>query len=86
MTTAHENEKGAAAPVAPTSRALIDVDDGVPIFPDTAEGRTARVAYYEAHKLSKLPYSLYDYNTARRGDAPPAERRARQRRDNRRRQ
>jgi len=58
----------------------------VPIFPDTAEGRSARLAYYEARKLNNLPYSGYDYTDAKRGEPPLAERRARQRRDDRRRQ
>jgi hypothetical protein len=57
--------------------------DRVPIFPDTPDGRTARLAYYEARKLNNPPYSLYDYHTAKRGDEPPDERRARERRDNR---
>ncbi len=57
--------------------------DGVPIFPDTPDGRAARFAYYEARKLNNLPNSLLDYNDAKRGLEPPAERRARERRDNR---
>jgi hypothetical protein len=51
---------------------------------DTPDGRATRLAYYEARKLTNLPNSLYDYNDAKRGDEPPAERRARERRDNRR--
>jgi hypothetical protein len=58
----------------------------VPIFADSAEGRAARLAYYEAHKLNNLPYSGYDYTLAKRGEPPRAERHARQRRDGRRRQ
>jgi hypothetical protein len=54
-----------------------------PIFPDTSDGRAARLAYHEARKLNNPPNSLYDYNAAKRGDEPPAERRARERRDNR---
>jgi hypothetical protein len=57
--------------------------DRVPIFPDTPDGRAARLAYYEARKLNNLPMSLYDYHDAKRGDEPPDERRARERRDNR---
>ena len=57
--------------------------DGVPIFPDTPDGRTARLAYYEARKLNNPPNSLYDYHDAMRGRKPPDERRARERRDNR---
>jgi DNA-binding transcriptional regulator YiaG len=57
--------------------------DGVPIFPDTPDGRAARLAYYEARKLNNLPTSLYDYHDAMRGREPPAERSARERRDNR---
>jgi len=52
--------------------------DGVPIFPDTPDGYAARVTYYEARKLNNLPNSLYDYHDAKRGDQPPAERRARE--------
>jgi hypothetical protein len=58
--------------------------DGVPIFPDTRDGRAVRLAYYEARKLNNLPNSLLDYNDAKRGLEPPAERHARERRDNRR--
>jgi hypothetical protein len=74
------------APAPATSEPAIEPDGGVPIFPDTTEGRTARLAYYEARKLNNLPYSGYDYTDARRGEAPPRERQARQRRDSRRRQ
>jgi hypothetical protein len=56
----------------------------VPIFPDTPDGRAARLAYYEARKLDNPPNSLLDYNDAKRGLEPPAERRAREQRDNRR--
>ena len=73
-------------PAPATSEPAIELDDGVPIFPDTTEGRTARLAYYEARKLNNLPSSGYDYTDARRGEAPPRERQARQRRDSRRRQ
>ena len=45
---------------------------------------SATAAYYEARKLTNPPGSLYDYNDAKRGLEPPAERRARQQRDNRR--
>jgi hypothetical protein len=34
----------------------------VPIFPDTRDGRAARLAYSEARKLNNLPNSLYDYH------------------------
>ena len=37
-----------------------------------------------ARKLTNPPNSLYDYNDAKRGLEPPAGRRARQQRDNRR--
>ena len=57
--------------------------DGVPIFPDTPDGRAARLAHYDARKLNNLPNSLYDYHDAMRGREPPDERRARERRDNR---
>jgi hypothetical protein len=57
--------------------------DGVPIFPDTPDGRAARLAHYEARKLNNPPTSLYDYHDAMRGREPPAERSARERRDNR---
>ena len=56
----------------------------MPIFPDTPHGRAARLVYYEARKLNHLPNSLYDYNDAKRGLEPPAERRARERRTERR--
>jgi len=75
----------APAPAAATSEPAIEGDDGVPIFPDTTEGRTARLAYYEARKLNNLPYSGYDYTDAKRGEPPVRERQARQRRDSRRR-
>jgi hypothetical protein len=55
----------------------------VPIFPDTPDGRAARLAYYEARKLNNPPNSLYDYHDAKRGLEPQAERRAREQRDNR---
>jgi transcriptional regulator with XRE-family HTH domain len=80
--TGQQPEPAAAAANQPA----IELDDGVPIFPDTAEGYTARVAYYEARKLNNLPSSGYDYTVAKRGELPPPERRARERRDNRRRQ
>ncbi len=57
--------------------------DAVPIFPDTPDGHAARLAYYEERKLNNPPSSLLDYNDAKRGLEPPAERRARERRDNR---
>ncbi len=51
---------------------------GVPLFPDTAEGRAERLAYYEARRLDQLPHSLYDYHDVLRGRETPAERRARE--------
>jgi hypothetical protein len=75
-----EEQAGAADPLRSPS---ISHHDGVPIFPDTPDGRVARLAYYEARKLNNPPNSLYDYNDAKRGDEPPAERRALGRRDNR---
>jgi hypothetical protein len=54
------------------------------IFPDTRDGHAARLAYYEAHDHNNPPNSLLDYNDAKRGLEPPAERRAREQRDNRR--
>src|SRR6266511_2402272 len=42
----------------------ITYHDGVPIFPDTPDGRAARLAYYEARKLNNPPNSLLDYNDA----------------------
>jgi hypothetical protein len=77
---AEEPEEAAYPPRSPST----SPHDGVPIFPDTPDGRAARLAYYEARKLTNLPNSLYDYHDAKRGDEPPAERRARERRDNRR--
>jgi hypothetical protein len=56
--------------------------DGVTICPDTRDGRAARLAHYETRKLNNPPNSLLDYNDAKRGLEPPAERRARERRDN----
>ena len=50
---------------------------GVPLFPDTAQGRAERLAYYEARKLNRLPDSLLDYHDVLRGRETPAERRAR---------
>jgi Homeodomain-like domain/Meiotically up-regulated gene 113 len=55
---------------------------GVPIFPDTPDGRAARLAYYEARKLNNPPTSLLDYHDAKRGLEPPAERHAREQREN----
>ena len=46
-------------------------------------GRAARLAYYEARKLNNPPNSLYDYHDAKGGLEPPAERNARERRNNR---
>jgi hypothetical protein len=57
--------------------------DGVPIFPDT-RGPAARPAYHEAGKLNNPPNSLLDDNDAKHGLEPPAERRARERREDRR--
>jgi hypothetical protein len=54
----------------------------VTIFPNTPEGQAARLAYYEARKLNNPPTSLLDYHDAQRGLEPPAERRAREQRDN----
>jgi hypothetical protein len=54
----------------------------VPIFPDTPEGRAARLAYYEARKLNNPPTSLLVHNDAKRGLETPAERRTRKQRDN----
>jgi hypothetical protein len=57
---AEEQADAADPPRSPsTSQA-----DGVPIFPDTPDGRAARLAYYEARKLNNLPNSLFDYNDA----------------------
>jgi hypothetical protein len=56
----------------------------VPTFPHTPDGRAGGRAYYEAHKLNNPPNSLLGYNDAKRGLEPPAERRARERRDERR--
>ena len=74
-----EEQAGAADPLRSPS---IGHHDGVPIFPDTRDGRAARLAYYKARKLNNPPNSLYDYNDAKRGDEPPAERRPRERRHN----
>jgi hypothetical protein len=57
---------------------------GVPLFPDTAEGRAARLAYYQARKLDRLPDSLHDYIDVLLGRETPAERRAREGRTGRR--
>jgi hypothetical protein len=77
---ATEEQADAAEPPRPRT---ISHCDGVPIFPDTPDGRAARLAYYEARKLDNPPNSLLDYNDANRGLEPPAERRARERRHNR---
>ena len=66
----------AARPRLPASASV--GGGGVPLFPDTAEGRAARLAYYEVRKLDRLPDSLLDYNDALRGRETPAERRARE--------
>jgi hypothetical protein len=50
--------------------------------PDTRDGRAARLAYFEARKLNNPPNSLLDYNDVKRGLERPAERRAREQRDN----
>jgi hypothetical protein len=55
----------------------------VPTFPNTPDGRAARLSYYEARKLNNPPNSPYDYHDAKRGLEPPAERHARERRHNR---
>jgi hypothetical protein len=55
---------------------------GVPLFPNTPDGRAARLAYYEARKLNNPPNSLLDYHDAKHGLEPPAERRARKQRHN----
>jgi hypothetical protein len=75
---AEEQADAADPPRSPS----IGQDDGVPIFPDTPDGRAARLAYYEARKLNNPPNSPLDYNNAKRGLAPPAEHRAHERRDN----
>ncbi len=67
----------------PPSRSISHYD-GVPIFPDTRDGRAARPAYYETGKLNNPPNSLLDDNDAKHGLEPPAERRARERREDRR--
>jgi hypothetical protein len=54
----------------------------VPIFPDTPDGCAAQVDYYEPSRLNNLPNSQLDDNDAMRGLEPPAERRAREQRDN----
>jgi hypothetical protein len=75
-----EERAGVADPLRSSS---IGPHDGAPLFPDTPDGRAARLAYYEPRKLNNPPNSLLDYNDAKRGLEPPAERRARKRRDNR---
>ncbi len=77
---AAEEQADADPPRSPPS----SPPDAVPIFPDTPDGRAARLAYYEARKLNNPPNSLLDYHDAKRGLEPPAERRARERRHNRR--
>jgi Homeodomain-like domain len=76
---AAEEQADAADPPRPPSTSE---HDGVPIFPDTRDGRAARLAHYEARKLNNPPTSLLDYHDAKRGLEPPAERRARERRHN----
>jgi hypothetical protein len=66
----------------PPSSPASSQHQGVPIFPDTPDGYAARVAYYEPRRLNNLPNSQLDYNDAKRGLEPPAERRARERRHN----
>ena len=56
--------------------------DGAPIFADTPNGYAARLAYYELRRLNNPPNSQLDYNDAKRGLEPPAERDARKQRDN----
>jgi hypothetical protein len=58
--------------------------DGVPICPDTRDGRAAGLAHYETRKLNKPPNPLLDCNDAKRGLEPPAERHARETRHDRR--
>ena len=77
---AAEEQADADPPRPPSS----SQPDAVPIFPDTPNGRAARLAHYEARKLNNPPNSLLDYHDAKRGLEPPAERRARERRHNRR--
>jgi hypothetical protein len=74
-----EERASAADPL----RSYPSAPPGVPLFPDTPDGRAARLAYYEPRKLNNPPNSLLDYNDAKRGLEPPAERRARKGRDNR---
>jgi len=74
---AEEPANGAAPPRSPVT----SQHDGVPIFPDTPHGYAARIAYYELRRLNNLPNSQLDYNDAKRGLEPPAERRAREQRD-----
>jgi hypothetical protein len=76
---AEEQANGAHLPRSPGA----SQHQGVPIFPNTPDGRAARLAYYEARKLNNPPNSLYDYHDAKRGLEPPAERHARERRHNR---
>jgi len=75
---AEEQANGADPPRSPAT----SQHQGVPIFPDTPDGHAARLAYYEARKLNNPLTSLLDYHDAKRGLEPPAERRAREQRDN----
>jgi hypothetical protein len=74
---AEQQANGANPPRSPAA----SQHQGVPIFPNTPDGRAARLTYYEARKLNNPPNSLYDYHDAKRGLEPPAERRAREQRD-----
>jgi transcriptional regulator with XRE-family HTH domain len=75
---AEEQANSAEPPRSPAT----SQHQGVPIFPNTPDGHAARLAYYEARKLNNPPTSLLDYHDAKRGLEPPAERRAREQRDN----
>jgi hypothetical protein len=75
---AEEQANGADRPRAPAA----SHHGGVPIFADTPDGHAARLAYDAARKLNNPPNSLFDYHDAKRGLEPPAERRAREQRDN----
>jgi hypothetical protein len=75
---AEEQAKAADPPRSPAS----SQHDGAPIVADTPDGHAASLAYYELLRLDNLPTSQRDHNDAKRGLEPPAERDAREQRDN----
>jgi hypothetical protein len=75
---AEDQAKAADPPRSPASRQ----HDGAPIVADTPDGHAASLAYYELRGVDNLPNTQRDYNDAKRGLEPSAERDAREQRDN----